>query len=109
MVPDNPLEFIRRCIREEKIKWTYHVNMRMTGRYIPRKAIIESANNYEIIEENPKDKYLPSYLVYSRYANRAIHILFATDVEGDNVRIVTSYYPNQEEWEKDLKTRRKRS
>ncbi len=109
MLPDNPLGFIKRCVREEKIKWTYHVNMRMTGRYISRKAIIESVNNYETIEENPKDKYLPTYLVYSRYDNRVMHILFATDVEGDNVRIVTSYYPNQEKWKEDLKTRRKHS
>jgi hypothetical protein len=109
MLPDNPLAFIQRCVREEKIKWTYHVNMRMAGRYISRQSIIESVNNYEIIEENPKDKYLPSFLVYTTYDDEVIHILFATDVEGDNVRIVTSYYPKQEEWKEDLKTRRKRS
>jgi hypothetical protein len=77
MLPDNPLAFIQRCVREEKIKWTYHVNMRMAGRYISRQSIIESVNNYEIIEENPKDKYLPSFLVYTTYDDEVMHILFA--------------------------------
>ncbi len=79
----------------------------MTGRFIPREAIIGSVNSYEIIEENPKDKYLPSYLVYAMYNNRAIHILFATDIQGDNIRVVTSYYPHQGDWEADSKTMRK--
>jgi hypothetical protein len=34
------------------------------------------------------------------------HVLFGADVEGQNVRIVTAYYPSPDEWETDLKTRR---
>lgn len=83
--------------------------MRMKGRFIPRNFILESTGNYEIIEEYPEDKYLPSYLVYSCYQNQVFHILFATDVEGDNVRVVTAYYPSLDKWEKDLKTRRQPS
>jgi hypothetical protein len=71
-----------------------------------RHLILESVANYEIIEEYPDDKYLPSYLVYSRQQDFIFHILFAVDVPGDNVRIVTAYYPNPEEWAGDLKTRR---
>ena len=104
--PDNPLKFIRQCVKQRKIMWTYHVNMRMKGRFIPRHFILDSVASYEIIEKNPKDKYFPSYLVYSRFQNRIFHILFATDFEGDNVRIITAYYPSLEEWEEDFKTRR---
>ena|SRR5919108_6486767 len=106
ILPDNPLDFIRRCISQRKIKWTYHVNMRMKKRFIPRQYILNSTSNYEIIEEYPKDKYLPSYLVYSQYQNQIFHVLFAVDVQGDNIRVVTAYYPSLEEWDKDLKTRR---
>ena len=106
VVPDDPLEFIQRCIKERKIKWTYHVNMRLKGRFIPRKTIIESVDKFEIIEEYPEDKYLPSYLIYSQHQNLGFHVLFAVDVLGDNVRIVTAYYPNPEEWEKDLRKKR---
>jgi hypothetical protein len=107
LVPERPLDFIQRCIRQEKIFWTYHVNMRMKGRFIPRQFILESVNNYEIIEEYQKDKYFPSYLVYSQHKGSIFHILFAVDVKDDNVRIITTYYPNIEDWEKDLKTRRR--
>jgi hypothetical protein len=33
-------------------------------------------------------------------------VLFAVDVEGDKVRVVTAYRPGAEEWEPDLKARR---
>jgi hypothetical protein len=80
--------------------------MRLKGRSISRKKILESVSIFEIIEEYPKDKYLPSYLIYSQHQGSIFHVLFAVDVAGDNVRIVTAYYPNTEEWEEDLKTRR---
>jgi hypothetical protein len=35
------------------------------------------------------------------------HVLFGADMEGQNVRVVTAYYPSPEEWEADLKTRRR--
>mgnify|MGYP003563193782 FL=1 len=106
-IPDNPLGFIQQCVRVRKIHWTFHVNMRLKGRFISREKIFESVSNFEIIEEYPKDKYLPSYLIYSHYQGSIFHVLFAVDVPGDNVRVITAYYPDTEEWEEDLKTRRK--
>jgi len=105
--PNDPLQFIQRCVRQGKALWTYHVNMRLTGRFIPRRSIVDSHADYEIIEEYPEDKYLPSYLVHSEYGGDVFHILFAVDMEGDNVRIITAYRPSPEEWEEDLKTRRR--
>jgi len=80
--------------------------MRLKGRFITREEIVVSVERYEIIEEYPGDKYLPSYLIYSQHQGRAFHVLFAADMEGDNVRVVTAYRPNPSEWEADLKTRR---
>jgi hypothetical protein len=105
-LPKNPLEFIRWCVKHGKVLWTYHVTMRLRGRFITRLAILQSHERYEIIEEYPKDKYLPSYLVYSEYQGDIFHILFALDLEGVNVRIVTAYRPNPEEWEEGFRTRR---
>ena len=107
--PDDPLEFIKTRVKERKIKWTYHVNMRMKDRFISREYIINPADSFQVIEEHPNDKYLPSYLIYSEYQTRAFHILFAADVQGDNVRIVTAYYPTPDEWNDELKTRRSSS
>jgi hypothetical protein len=33
--------------------------------------------------------------------------LIAVDVAGENIRIITTYRPDPEEWEADLKTRRR--
>lgn len=105
-LPDDPLRFIKRCVSQRKILWTYHVNMRLKGRFISRRAIVESHESYEIIEQYPEDKYLPSYLVRSEYRNEVFHVLFAVDVNGDNTRIITAYRPNLEEWEDGFRTRR---
>jgi len=106
LIPENPLAFIKDCVRYKKIKWTYHVNMRMKGRFISRMAILNSTEHYEIIEEYPDDKYFPSYLVCSNYQDKIFHILFAVDIENDNVRAITAYYPSPEEWFNNFKTRR---
>ena len=66
----------------------------------------EAADGYEIIESYPEDKYLPSYLVLATLRSHAFHVLFATDVEGDNIRVITAYRPDVQEWETDLRTRR---
>lgn len=105
--PENPLSFIQKCIQQREIKWTYHVNLRLRQRAIPRNLILDSFSRYEIIEEYPDDKYLPSYLVYSSYQEKIFHILFACDVENDHVRIITAYYPSLGKWKEDFKTRRK--
>lgn len=61
---------------------------------------------YQLVEAYPDDKYFPSYLILARHGSDAFHVLFATDVEGDNVRVVTSYRPDPGEWQADLKARR---
>jgi hypothetical protein len=56
--------------------------MRLKGRYIPRRMILESVESFEIIEAYPEDKYLPSYLVFSRHGDFTFHVLFAVDGQG---------------------------
>lgn len=106
--PGDPLAFIRRCVAARRVYWSYHVNMRMRGRSIAREQVLGAAASYEIIESYPRDKYLPSYLVYAVAGDRVLHILFAADVDGDNVRVVTAYHPDPVEWSDDLKSRRQR-
>lgn len=102
------LASIKSCVKRRRIRWTYHINMRLKGRFIPREAILSSMDAYEIIEEYPKDKYLPSFLIYTKYRADAIHILMAIDSANDAVTIITAYRPDRDEWESDLKTRRRK-
>jgi hypothetical protein len=105
-LPDEPLAFIQTCVRQRRILWTYHVNMRLQHRHIGRQAILDAIDTYEVIEAYPEDKYLPSYLVLARHKGEAFHVLFATDAAEENVRIITAYRPSLDEWETDLKSRR---
>ena len=100
-----PVGFIQDSVRRGRVLWTYHVNMRLAGRFIPREMILAAVASYELVEAYPEDKYLPSYLILG-HGPEAFHILFATDLEGDNVRVVTSYRPDPSEWQADLKARR---
>src|SRR3990167_1674829 len=106
LVPDDALAFIQKCVRDRKVYWTYHVNMRLSERHITRDDIFGAVDNYEIIESNPGDKYLPSCLVFAAQTTGGFHVLFGADVESDHVRVVTAYHPHVSEWEPDLKTRR---
>lgn len=60
-LPDDPIGFVQERVRRGRIFWTYHVNMRLAGRFIPREAILASVDTYELVEAYPDDKYLPSY------------------------------------------------
>jgi hypothetical protein len=107
-VPDDPIGFIQACVWRRRLLWTYHVNMRLAGRFIARETMLEAVETFELVEAYPDDKYLPSYLILGRVGTDAFHVLFAADVEGDNVRVVTAYRPDPDEWHEDLKTRRSR-
>lgn len=106
LTPVDPQAFIQECVRARSIFWTYHVNMRLDRRAIPRQSILDAVDTFEVIEAYPRDKYLPSYLVFAQESRGAFHVLFGTDVLGHNVRVVTAYRPDPEEWMPDLRTRR---
>ena len=107
-VPDDPIGFIQARVRRGRLLWTYHVTMRLAGRFVPRETILDAVETFELVEAYPDDKYHPSYLILGRAGSDAFQVLFATDVEGDNVRGVTAYRPDPDEWHDDLKTRRRR-
>lgn len=106
-VPENPLAFIKQCIKGKRIFWTYHVNMRLGARPISRQTILGAVDSFEVIEEYPDDKYLPSYLIRAAHGELALHVQIATDVVLDNIRIVTAYKPDPGKWDREFKTRRK--
>lgn len=102
------LAFIKKCMVERRILWTYHVTMRMAGRFIPRETVLNSVDSLEIIESYPEDKYLPSYLLLGQHGTDIFHIHAAVDKEHDNVRIITVYRPTLDKWHEGFRERRKR-
>jgi hypothetical protein len=102
------LNIIKNCIRKRNIIWTYHVNMRLIGRSITRGEILSSVDSFEIIEEYPDDKYLPSYLIYSKGNNDILHILVGLDKRDERITIITAYKPKLDKWQEDFKIRREK-
>ena len=102
--------FIQNCVREGRLFWTYHANIRLSQRFIDRRIALESVDQYEIIEYYPEQNgshYLPNYLVYTEYQREVFHILFALDKEDQNVRIITVYRPAPEAWDEGFRRRKK--
>jgi len=104
-VPDDPLGFIKRCLRERKLRWSYHIDQRLPGRDLTREDILSAVDSLEIIEEYPEDKYLPSYLLLGAVRQQPLHLLAAADVAGDIIRIVTAYKPDPREWDGSYRRR----
>jgi hypothetical protein len=62
-----------------------------------------------LIESYPDDKYLPSFLIRGESEGVVFHAQIATDLTGNNVRIVTMYLPEPDEWNNSLRGRRIKS
>lgn len=81
--------------------------MRLQQRNLTGDALREAVLTLEIIEDYPEDKYLPSFLVRGEARGLVFHVHVATDVESNNIRVVTIYVPNTKEWENGGRIRRK--
>jgi hypothetical protein len=103
---DDILGLIKTSVRERRIFWTYHVTMRMKERFIPRSMILGAIDSYEIIEEYPDDRYMPSYLIRAENEDQVFHTHIEVDRENDNVRIITAYRPTLDKWEEGFRKRR---
>jgi hypothetical protein len=80
--------------------------MRLQERRLTGRVLGEAVEMLEVVEEYPKDKYLPSFLLRGEVPEFVFHVLVATDLEGDNIRVVTMYVPDPLEWEQDGRVRR---
>lgn len=108
-IPDQPLGFIQDCIKRRRIRWTYHATLRLQQRVLAVETVLGSVDTFEVIEQYPADKYLPSYLVRAVDPNgRVFHLQAAVDVQDENIRIVTTYIPDPGEWDADLRIRRRK-
>jgi len=104
--PEAPLAFIKGCLSAGRVRWTYHVTMRLQQRGIDAEALRSAIASLEIIEAYPEDKYLPSFLLRGEIEAAVFHAQIATDVEGNNVRVVTMYRPDSDEWDDGFRKRR---
>lgn len=90
------LSAIQAAVIAGDYQYTAHAVARTTERHISRVEIEQAIADAEVIEQNPDDKYGPTYLLYGiTAASRHLHVL----VCAPPVKIITAYEPDPDEWE----------
>ena len=101
------IDIIKQMIKNEKIRWTNHVVVRLFQRNISQIDVENALLNGEIIEEYENDYPFPSCLVYGiNLNNKVLHIVCGSN--GEELWIITAYYPDNIEWKEDFKTRKEK-
>lgn len=99
---------IKSLTRERKVGWKRHALKKLLERGIKRVEVFDALENCEIVEAYLHDKPLPSFLLLGYHEKKALHTVVAVDETEEILWVITIYEPSPEEWEKDLKTRRKK-
>ncbi len=99
------IDTIKQLVKAEKIIWTNHVMVRLLQRNITQDDVEYALMNGEIIENYEDDYPYPSCLVFGiNKENEIIHIVCGSN--GESLWAITAYYPNNNGWEDDMKTRK---
>ena len=100
------IDELRQNNKEENIVISLHGQIRLSERKISVDDVIKVIDTGEIIEEYPDDFPFESCLVLGRSINeRKLHVVVSMN-EGI-IYLITAYYPDEDRWEADLKTRKR--
>lgn len=100
------IEDLRILCDKRAVKWTAHVLMRLQERNIHPSDIKNCIMMGEIIEQYPEDYPYPSCLVLGKNVNNQyLHVVLG--VGNEQLWIITAYYPNENQWDSNFKTRRR--
>lgn len=100
------IEIIKEYVKKRKINWTKHCLNRLNKRNILIADVKNAINNGKIIEYYNEDYPYPSCLILGvSVNNRLLHVVCG--ISYDLLHIITAYYPDNNKWEEDMKTRRK--
>ncbi len=101
------IELFRQKNKAENYVVTMHSRRRMNERGILLRDVMYAVEHGEIIEQYPEDYPFPSCLILgATVGGRYLHAVVSLD-EG-HIFLITAYYPDEEDWEPDMKTRRRR-
>ena len=99
------IEELQKICIPENIIMTMHAAKRLEQRGISLKEVMDCIMTGEIIEQYPDDYPCPSCLpLGNKNTPKPLHTVVGTN--GEQLWIVTAYYPAPEKWLDDLKTRR---
>ena len=99
------IDLFRRLNSAENYVVTMHSRRRMSERGILLRDVIDAVDHGEIIEQYPNDYPFPSCLILGlTVSNKYLHVIVS--ISEGHIYLITAYYPNKDEWEADMKTRR---
>ena len=100
------IQNIKELLEEDKIDWSVHVLARMQQREIRVRQVIEAIYSGEIIEYYSDDYPFPSCLISGVCKDgKKLHIVCS--LGNNSIWMITAYYPMNDKWEDDFKTRRR--
>lgn len=94
---------------KKRVLFTVHAlnQMNMLERMISKNEVYEVIEKGELIEHYPDDPRGHSCLVGRKTKkNRWVHVLCAP--KDEYLAVITTYLPDPDEWEEDMKRRRKK-
>ncbi len=102
---DLSIDVIKELVEINRIQWRGHILIRMQQWGIKIKEVIDCISSGEIIEYYESDYPFPSCLILGFEDNSSgLHVVCA--VGQEYVWMITTYYPDIDQWYEDLKTRR---
>lgn len=101
------IETLREYYNQGNIIITIHAQERLRQRGIRARDIRNCVMYGEIIEQYPDDFPFPSCLIFGYTVDEKIIHVVASD-EGTASRIITAYFPNNEKFEDDLRSRKEK-
>ncbi|MDR1194194.1 MAG: DUF4258 domain-containing protein [Peptococcaceae bacterium] len=97
---------LRSLVSAGYILWTEHLALRLRERGIKRADVIACVQSGETIEQYPDDMPFPSCLILGAAMDgKPLHVVCAYNPDV-NCCMITAYYPNQDKWESDNRTRK---
>ena len=98
------IEQLRFLCKDETIQMTDHVYKKSRQRNIKFDDIKRCIMYGQIIEDYPNDFPFPLALILECSVGKPIHVVAGV---GDGLLwIITAYFPDEEKWENDYKTRK---
>jgi Domain of unknown function (DUF4258) len=100
------LDDTRRKLSDGEFEFSGHAFRRAVERNISELEIREAGLAATVIEDYPSDKYGPSCLLLGFTGERRPLHIQTSLLEGELVKIITIYEPDQREWQKSFSERR---
>ena len=90
-----------------KLVFRVHAIQRMAQRGIAVSDVRQILQSGEIIEEYPDDAPYPSRLVLGFINSRPIHVITADIPDSSEMIVITTYEPDESQWDELFRTRKK--